>query len=57
MPKIQTVVNKIDAIQNDFRTMELEVLAGNNSLVTTVIENGIRFQVDLAAVYVLLFPY
>ncbi|KAG1347216.1 tRNA (guanine(37)-N1)-methyltransferase 1 [Cocos nucifera] len=49
-PKIQTVVNKIDAIQNDYRTMQLEVLAGNHSLVTTVVENGIRFQVDLATV-------
>ncbi|XP_020518178.1 tRNA (guanine(37)-N1)-methyltransferase 1 isoform X3 [Amborella trichopoda] len=50
-PKIQTVVNKIDSIQNDYRTMQLEVLAGNHSLVTTVIENGLRFQVDLATVY------
>ncbi|KAF8369891.1 hypothetical protein HHK36_032085 [Tetracentron sinense] len=50
-PKIQTVVNKIDAIQNDYRTMQLEVLAGNHSLVTTVVENGVRFNVDLAAVY------
>lgn len=50
-PKVQTVVNKIDAIQNDYRTMQLEVLAGNHSLVTTVVENGIRFQVDLATVY------
>ncbi|RVW57968.1 tRNA (guanine(37)-N1)-methyltransferase 1 [Vitis vinifera] len=52
-PKIQTVVNKTDAIHNDYRTMQLEVLAGNRSLVTTVIENGMRFQVDLATVYVL----
>ncbi|XP_042026517.1 tRNA (guanine(37)-N1)-methyltransferase 1-like [Salvia splendens] len=50
-PKIQTVVNKVDSIQNDYRTMQLEVLAGNNSLVTTLVENGIRFHVDLAAVY------
>ncbi|KAJ0983581.1 hypothetical protein J5N97_011836 [Dioscorea zingiberensis] len=50
-PKIQTVVNKTDAIQNEYRTMQLEVLAGNHSLVTTVIENGIRLQVDLATVY------
>ncbi|KAE8680169.1 tRNA (guanine(37)-N1)-methyltransferase 2 [Hibiscus syriacus] len=50
-PKIQTVVNKIDAIQNDYRTMQLEVLAGNHSLVTTVVENGLRFRVDLAKVY------
>lgn len=53
-PKIQTVVNKIDAIHNDYRTMQLEVLAGNHSLVTTVVENGIRFHVDLATVYVSL---
>ncbi|KAK1325303.1 tRNA (guanine(37)-N1)-methyltransferase 1 [Acorus calamus] len=50
-PKIQTVVNKIDSIRNDYRTMELEVLAGNHSLVTVVIENNIRFHVDLANVY------
>ncbi|XVE50422.1 hypothetical protein DITRI_Ditri01bG0161500 [Diplodiscus trichospermus] len=50
-PKIRTVVNKIDAIHNDYRTMQLEVLAGNHSLVTTVVENGLRFHVDLATVY------
>lgn len=50
-PKIQTVVNKIDAIHNDYRTMQLEVLAGNHSLVTMVVENGLRLHVDLAAVY------
>ncbi|KAH9802940.1 tRNA (guanine(37)-N1)-methyltransferase 2 [Citrus sinensis] len=50
-PKIQTVVNKIDAIHNDYRTMQLEVLAGNNSLVTMLVENGLRFNVDLATVY------
>lgn len=49
-PKIQTVVNKIDVIHNDYRTMQLEVLAGNHSLVTTVAENGLYFDVDLAAV-------
>jgi len=53
-PKIQSVVNKIDSIQNEYRTMQLEVLAGNHSLVTTVVENGIRFQVDLATVYALI---
>ncbi|KAG7621983.1 SAM-dependent methyltransferase TRM5/TYW2-type [Arabidopsis suecica] len=50
-PKIQTVVNKIDPIHNDFRTMQLEVLAGNHSLVTLVVESGLRFHVDLARVY------
>ncbi|CAL1385429.1 unnamed protein product [Linum trigynum] len=50
-PKIQTVVNKIDAIHSDYRTMQLEVLAGNRSLVTMVVENGLKFHVDLATVY------
>ncbi|CAK9160174.1 unnamed protein product [Ilex paraguariensis] len=31
--------------------MQLEVLAGNRSLVSTVVENGLRFHVDLATVY------
>ena len=47
-------MNKIDAIHNDYRTMQLEVLAGNNSLVTMLVENGLRFNVDLATVYVVL---
>ncbi|KAL3503293.1 hypothetical protein ACH5RR_037742 [Cinchona calisaya] len=50
-PKIQTVVNKTDVIHNDYRTMQLEILAGNHSLVTSVVENGLRFHVDLATVY------
>ena len=41
-------------IHNDYGTMQLEVLAGNNSLVTMLVENGLRFNVDLATVYVLL---
>ncbi|VFQ91826.1 unnamed protein product [Cuscuta campestris] len=50
-PTIQTVVNKIDVIDNDYRTMQLEILAGNHSLVTRLVENGVHFQVDLATVY------
>ncbi|PIA30682.1 hypothetical protein AQUCO_05400054v1 [Aquilegia coerulea] len=48
---IKTVVNKIDSIQNEYRTMQLQVLSGNHSLVTTVVENGFRFHVDLGTVY------
>ncbi|KAM7492639.1 hypothetical protein LguiA_035560 [Lonicera macranthoides] len=48
----QFIVNlNVDAIHNDYRTMQLEVLAGNHSLVTTVVENGLRFHVDLAKMY------
>ncbi|CAH9138882.1 unnamed protein product [Cuscuta epithymum] len=50
-PRIQTVVNKIDVIDNDYRTMQLEILAGNHSLVTRLVENGVHFHVDLATVY------
>ncbi|XP_078437229.1 met-10+ like family protein [Wolffia australiana] len=50
-PKIETVVNKTEPVQGDFRTMSLEVLAGNHSLVTSVVEGGARFQVNLATVY------
>lgn len=53
-PKIQIVVNKTDVIQNSYRTMQLEVLAGNGSLRTMVLESGLHFQVDLGTVYVLI---
>lgn len=36
--KIKTVVNETDSIKSQFCTLQLEVLAGNHSLVTTVIE-------------------
>jgi hypothetical protein len=36
--------------------MQLELLAGNSSLVTTVVEHGLSFRLDLASVYVPLIP-
>lgn len=56
-PNIKTVVNKIDSIKNEYRMMDLEVLAGNHSLVTTVVENGIRFNLDLANMLVLFLHH
>jgi tRNA G37 N-methylase Trm5 len=50
-PRIRTVVNKTDAIHSKYRTMQLELLAGNSSLVTTVVEHGLSFRLDLASVY------
>lgn len=50
-PRIRTVVNKTDVIHNKYRTMQLELLAGNSSLVTTVVEHGFSFRLDLASVY------
>jgi tRNA (guanine37-N1)-methyltransferase len=55
-PRIRTVVNKTDAIHSKYRTMQLELLAGNSSLVTTVVEHGLSFHLDLASVYVPLIP-
>jgi tRNA (guanine37-N1)-methyltransferase len=55
-PRIRTVVNKTDAIHSKYRTMQLELLAGNSSLVTTVVEHGLSFRLDLASVYVPLIP-
>lgn len=49
-PKIRSVVNKLNAIQNKFRTMELEVLAGDTSLLTTAIEHGMLYEIDLSLV-------
>lgn len=45
------MVNKTDAIHSKYRTMQLELLAGNSSLVTTVVEHGLSFRLDLASVY------
>ncbi|KAK4398429.1 tRNA (guanine(37)-N1)-methyltransferase 1 [Sesamum angolense] len=42
---------QVEAIHNEYRTMQLEILAGNKSVVTTLVENGWSFHVDLAAVY------
>ncbi|KAJ7562997.1 hypothetical protein O6H91_03G092200 [Diphasiastrum complanatum] len=50
-PRIRSVVNKTDAIQSQYRTMQLELLAGSQYLVTTVVEHGLTFHVDLATVY------
>ena len=50
-PRIRTVVNKVESISNEFRVFPMEVLAGDESLVTTVRENGCRFDLDFRDVY------
>ncbi|EKX73220.1 conserved hypothetical protein [Theileria equi strain WA] len=48
---ITTVVNKRSELQNEFRTMDLELLAGEENYVASLVENGLKFEVDFANVY------
>ena len=66
-PRIRSVVNKLESLSRDgtagdqknssderawrFRVFPMEVLAGESSLVTSVRENGARFQLDYREVY------
>lgn len=51
LPHIRTVVNKFSAIENEFRTCPLELLAGENTTQVEVRESGARFRFDFANVY------
>eukprot|EP00897_Mesotaenium_endlicherianum_P005882 jgi/Mesen1/5321/ME000265S04474 len=50
-PRVLSVVNKTAAIHSQFRTMKLELLAGNPRLITTLHENNLSFKVDFSRVY------
>ena len=57
-PRIRSVVNKVESISNTadekawrFRVFPMEVLAGDESLRTSVRENGARFELDYRDVY------
>lgn len=47
----ESVVCKRSNINNTFRTLDLEVLAGNEDLQTETKENGCKFQLDFRTVY------
>ena len=47
----KTVVNKMDSIDNTFRFFKMELLAGEDNMVTTVQENGCTFTFDFSKVY------
>lgn len=48
---IETVVNKLDTIDNTYRNFQMEVLAGKDDLNVTVRENNCSYQFDFSKVY------
>ncbi|OEL20436.1 tRNA (guanine(37)-N1)-methyltransferase [Dichanthelium oligosanthes] len=50
-PRIQTVVNKVGTITNEFRVPQFEILAGKNDMVTEVKQYGATFRLDYGLVY------
>ncbi|THU49286.1 hypothetical protein C4D60_Mb06t07960 [Musa balbisiana] len=50
-PIIQTVVNKIGTITNEFRVPTFEVLAGKSDMVAEVKQYGVTFKLDYSLVY------
>lgn len=47
----QTVVNKIQNIDNTYRNFQMEILKGNDDMVTTVKESNCNFKFDFSTVY------
>ncbi|TVT99127.1 hypothetical protein EJB05_20911 [Eragrostis curvula] len=50
-PRIQTVVNKVGTITNEFRVPQFEILAGKSDMVTEVKQYGATFRLDYGSVY------
>ncbi|KAJ3412038.1 tRNA (guanine(37)-N1)-methyltransferase [Chytridiales sp. JEL 0842] len=48
---IRTVVNKTDSIDHTFRFFKMELLAGEDNMITEVKESGCRFRFDFSSVY------
>ena len=50
-PRLKTVVNKVGAIESEFRVPTWELLAGDTSLETEVRQHGVPFRLDFGEVY------
>lgn len=50
-PRIQTIVNKVGSISNEFRVPKFEILAGKTDMVTEVKQYGATFKLDYSLVY------
>ncbi|XP_018573103.1 tRNA (guanine(37)-N1)-methyltransferase [Anoplophora glabripennis] len=51
IPGCRSVVNKTNAIDNTYRNFQMEVLKGEDDMLTTVKENNCTFKFDFSAVY------
>ncbi|CAG8701993.1 5848_t:CDS:2, partial [Scutellospora calospora] len=49
--KVTTVVNKTDMIDTTYRFFKMEILAGENNMITEVKESNCRFRFDFSQVY------
>lgn len=50
-PQIKTVVNKTNTIHDVFRFFQMEVIAGENNLYTSIKQDGCIFEFDFSKVY------
>lgn len=50
-PQIKTVVNKVNTIDETYRFFQMELLAGEDNMFTTVKEHGCVFSFDFSKVY------
>lgn len=51
VPTARTVVNKIGTIDTVYRNFAMEVLAGDDDLIATTTEWGVKYQFDFSKVY------
>eukprot|EP00938_MAST-03A_sp_MAST-3A-sp1_P005494 g5494.t1 len=49
--RVRTVVCKKGMIESEFRTLPLEIVAGDNNTIVTTIEHGTKFRFDYRTVY------
>ena len=50
-PRVKTVLRKASAMEGEWRVRKLELIKGEEKTITTYIENGCRFKVDLSKMY------
>lgn len=51
VPNIETVVNKVGEVTGEFRTYDMQLLAGKNTTKVQLQENGVKLEFDVKDVY------